>query len=271
MIDCTALMSATAFCTFAAAISALLVGVAVDRLLVGRFGLVGGALALVQGIGRLVEPRLRRIAMLGQLADAVIGLLRKDHAGLRPLERGLARRDHLRARAGIDIGELRIGDDLGGQRLLVLRERLRIVDPHQHGAGGNILPALHRNVGDTPVDPRGDVEARGVHLALHQQGLRPHQVPDRQTGDDGDDQPDDDSGNPSGSRRAGGRCLLRVQGHSFRWSVGCLHLQSKPRQTCIVSFTRSGQNQRGGVLLVKSSRYAARAYLVRGLAHTGPK
>jgi hypothetical protein len=101
--------------------------------------------------------------------------------------------------------------------------------------------------------------------------LRPHEVPDRQTGDDGDDQPDDDGGNPSGSRRAGGRCFLRVQGHSFRWSVGCLHLQSKPRQTCIVSFTRSGQNQGGGVLLVKSSRYPARPYLVRGLAHTGPE
>jgi hypothetical protein len=51
--------------------------ITVDRLLVGGFGLVGGALALVQGIGRLVEPRLRRVAMFGQLADAVIGLLRK--------------------------------------------------------------------------------------------------------------------------------------------------------------------------------------------------
>ena len=254
MIDCTAAMSATAFCTFAAAISRSSRGVAVDRLLVGRFGLVGGALAFVQGIGRLVEPRLRRVAMLGQLADAVIGLLRQDHAGLRPLQCRLARRDHLRARAGVDVGELRIGDDLGGQRLLVLGERLRIVDPHQHGAGGDVLAARHRDVGDAPVDPRGDVEARGVHLALHQQGLAPHEVPDRQTGDDGDDQSDDDRGNPSGSRRAGGRCFLRVQGHSFRWSVGCLHLQSKPRQTCIASFTRSGQNQRGGVLLVKSSK-----------------
>ena len=271
MIDWTAAMSATAFCTFATAISRSSARITVDRLLVGGFGLVGGALALVQGIGRLVEPRLRRVAMLGQLADAVIGFLGKDHAGLRPLQCRLARRNHLRARAGLDIGELRIGHHLGSERLLVLRERLRIVDPHQHGAGGDVLPALHRDVGDTPVDPRGDVEARGVHLALYQQGLRPHEVPDRQTGDDGDDQPDDDGGNPSGSRRAGGRCFLRVQGHSFRWSVGCLHLQSKPRQTCIVSFTRSGQNQGGGVLLVKSSRYAARAYLVRGLAHTGPE
>ena len=74
-----------------------------------------------------------------------------------------------------------------------------------------------------------------------------------------------------GAGGRGGRCFLRVQGHSFRWSIGCLHLQSKPRQTCIVSFTRSGQNQGGGVLLVKSSRCATRAYLVRGLAHTGPE
>ena len=262
MIDCTAAMSASCLLHVRRRDLALFGGVAVDRLLVGGFGLVGGTLALVQGIGHLVEPRLRRVAMFGQLADAVIGFLRKDHAGLRPLQCRLARRNHLRARAGLDIGELGIGHDLGSERLLVLRERLRIVDAHQHGARGDVLPALHRDVGDTPVDPRRDVEARGVHLALYQQGLRPHQVPDRQTGDDGGDQPNDDSGNPSGSRRAGGRCLLRVQGHSFRWSVGCLHLQSKPRQTCIVSFTSSDRTSAADIL-VNSSRYAARAYLVR--------
>ena len=181
MIDCTALMSATAFADVRRRDLALFARVAVDRLLVGRFGLVDGTLALVQGIGRLVEPRLRSVAMLGQLADAVVGFLRQDHAGLRPLQRGLARRDDLRARADVDIGELCFGHDLGGQRLLVLGDRLGIVDAHQHGAGGNVLAALHRDIGDAAVDPRGDVEARGVHLALHQQGLRP--APDtRSTG-----------------------------------------------------------------------------------------
>src|SRR5215831_7617948 len=53
----------------------LLFGVAVDRLLVGRFGLIYVALAFMERIGRLVEPRNRRVAVLGQLADAVVGLL----------------------------------------------------------------------------------------------------------------------------------------------------------------------------------------------------
>src|SRR5262249_24859869 len=55
----------------------LLFGVAVDRLLGGRSGLIDGALILVQGI-RLVEARNRHIAVLGQLADALVGLLRQD-------------------------------------------------------------------------------------------------------------------------------------------------------------------------------------------------
>ena len=121
--------------------------------------------------------------MLGQLADAVVGLLRQHHARLRPLERRLARRDDLRARAGIDVGELRLGDDLGGQRLLVLGDRLGVVDPHQHRAGGDVLAAHDRDLRDAPIDPRRDVEPRRIDLALHQQGLRPHQIPDRQGGD----------------------------------------------------------------------------------------
>jgi hypothetical protein len=70
MIDCTALMSAMALPTFASAISCS--SIAVDRLLIGRFGLIRPALAFVQGVGRLVEARLRRIAMLGQLADPIV-------------------------------------------------------------------------------------------------------------------------------------------------------------------------------------------------------
>ena len=229
MIDCTALMSASAFADVRRRDLALLARVAVDRLLVGRFGLVHGALAFMQGIGRLVEPRLRRIAVLGQLADAVVGLLRQDHARLRALERGLARRDDLRPRADVDVGELRLGDDLGGQRLLVLGDRLGIVDPHQHRAGGDVLAARDRDLGDAPIDPRRDVEPRRVHLALHQQRLAPHQVPDRQAGDDGnDDQPTMMEGiRPD----AGGRCLrcfLRRFGRGFGWSVRCRHFLFQP-------------------------------------------
>src|SRR5580704_16709303 len=93
----------------------LLFRITVDVLIVGRLGLVHGTLAFVQGIGRLVEPGDRGIPMLSQLADPVIGLLRQDHARLRPLQLGLARGDHLRAGADIDVGELRLGNDLGGQ------------------------------------------------------------------------------------------------------------------------------------------------------------
>jgi hypothetical protein len=38
--------------------------------LIGGFGLIHGALAFVQGVGRLVEPGLRGVAVLCQLADA---------------------------------------------------------------------------------------------------------------------------------------------------------------------------------------------------------
>src|SRR5438445_106793 len=55
----------------------LLARVAVDGLLVGRLGLVRRPLAFVQRIGRLVQPGDRRIPTLGQLADAIIGLLRQ--------------------------------------------------------------------------------------------------------------------------------------------------------------------------------------------------
>ena len=124
--------------------------------------------------------------------DAVVSLLRQHHARLRPLERGLARGDDLRARADVDVGKLRLGDDLGGDRLLVLGDRLGIVDLDQHGAGGDVLAAHDRDLSDAPVDPRGDVEPRRVHLALHQQRLRPHQIPDRQAGDGGDHHADND-------------------------------------------------------------------------------
>jgi hypothetical protein len=63
----------------------LLARVTIDRLLVGRLGLIPGALGLVQGVGRLVELRLRSIAALDQLTLTVIGFLGQDHACHRPL------------------------------------------------------------------------------------------------------------------------------------------------------------------------------------------
>src|SRR5262245_12081155 len=87
--------------------------VAVDRLLVGGLRLIKPALALVQGIGGLVEPRNRCVAVLRQLARALESLLRQNDVRLRPLLRGLARSNDLRARADADVRELRLGDDFG--------------------------------------------------------------------------------------------------------------------------------------------------------------
>ena len=141
------------------------------------------------------------------------------------------------ARADVDIRKLRIGDDLGGQRLLVLGDRLGIVDPHQHRVGVDVLAARDGHLSDAAVDPRGDVEARRVHLALHQQRLAPHQIIDRQGGDRGDDHGDDDGRNAIGAVARGfgasggwlgaGGARHRSCGRSFRSSLGHCHVHSK--------------------------------------------
>ena len=63
----------------------------------------------MQRVGRLIEARLRCVEMLGQLGGAFEGLLRQHHARLCALERGLTCRDRFGARAGMDVGELRLG------------------------------------------------------------------------------------------------------------------------------------------------------------------
>ena len=181
----------------------------------------------MQRVGRLVEPRNRRVAVLGQLADAVVGLLRQNHARLCPLELGLARSDHLDARANFDIGELRLGDDLRGDRLLVFGQRFRIVDLDEDGASRNILAALDGNCGDATVDARGDIEPRCVHFALHQQRFAPQQIPDRQTSDGDDNQRDDDRrhtiGPPVRLLRRLLRRFLRQFGRDMRFGVSRSH------------------------------------------------
>ena len=122
----------------------------------------------VQTVGHLIEARLRCIVLPGQLPHALIGSLGQDQGRLGALERGLARSDDLRPGAGVDVGKLRVGDDPGSHRLFVPGDRFRIVDPYQHRVGGDVLPAIHRNFRDAPVDPRRDVEAGRVHLTLYQ-------------------------------------------------------------------------------------------------------
>jgi hypothetical protein len=172
--------------------------VAVNGLLVSRFGLIRCALAFVQGVGHLIEPRLRRIPARGQLASTIVVLLGQDHARLGSLQRRLARRDHLRPRACVDVGELRLGYNLGGQRLLVLGNCLRVVDLDQHGAGVDVLAALDGNLRHAPVNPGSQIEARRVDLALHKERLRSHQIPYREASNGGDHHTYDDRGKPGG-------------------------------------------------------------------------
>jgi hypothetical protein len=106
--------------------------------------------------------------------------------------RGLARGDDLCSGAGVDVRELRLRDDLGGDRLRLLGDCLGVVDLNEHGTFSDVLAAHDRDLSNTPVDPRGDVEPRRIDLALHQQRHRPHQVPDRQASDNGNDCADKD-------------------------------------------------------------------------------
>src|SRR5262249_41492063 len=56
----------------------------------------------------------------------------------------------------------------------------------------DVLPAFDRDLADPPIDPRRDVEPGRIHLALHQQGFGPHEVPNREACDGGYDEADDD-------------------------------------------------------------------------------
>ena len=58
----------------------------------------------------------------------------------------------------MDVRELRLGDDLGGDRLRLLGDCLGVVDLNEHCTRGDVLAAHDRDLSDTPVDPRGDVD-----------------------------------------------------------------------------------------------------------------
>ena len=67
--------------------------------------------------------------------------------------------------------------------LLELGQQLGIVDRHQELAGRDVLAAIDRALGDPAIDARRDVDARGIGLALDQERLRLHQIPQRQRHD----------------------------------------------------------------------------------------
>ena len=175
-----------------------------------------------------------------ELVDAVVGLLRQNDARLGSLHRRLPGGNYLRAGACIDVRALRLGDNLGGQRLLVLCERLRVVDPHQDRAGVDVLAADHRNLCDAAIDPCRKIEPCRVHFALHQQGFAAHEIPDRQGSNRCNHHADDDGGDArgrspalfqllwwlrclrgfrSGLRSVHGICHLHLRTRSSLWQV----------------------------------------------------
>ena len=98
----------------------------------------------------------------------------------------------LGARADLDIGELGGGDRQPGFRFLELGQQFRIVDLVQQLARGDILAALDRALADPAVDARRDVDAGRVRLALDEQRLRLHEIPERQANDRRDNERDDE-------------------------------------------------------------------------------
>jgi len=122
----------------------------------------------------------------------------------------------------MDVGELRLRHDPRRHRLLVLGERLGIVDLDQHRSGGDVLTALDGDFCNAPVDAGCNVEPGRVDLALHQQRLGPHQIPDRQRRDR--------------SRRPG--CLRRNHGAELSQSLPATG-RIFPRGSTFTDFSRS--------------------------------
>src|SRR5262249_48847589 len=85
---------------------------------------------------------------------------------------------------------------------------------------GDVLAARNRDLGHASVDSRRDVEPRRIHLALHQERFPAYEIPDRQTGNGGDDQADDDGRDASGGGRRFLRRLLRHVLWRFLWRFG---------------------------------------------------
>ena len=184
--------------------AAFLDRVAGDGLFVGKLGLLPAAAGHVEARGRLVELLDRSEIARRQLLGAVVGLLRQPLAGLGRGHGRLALGDDLGASADLDALEIGQRDGLRGLRLLEPGQQFGIVDRHQDLARGDVLAAIHRAPGNAAVDPRRDVDPRGIRLALNQQRLRLNEIPKRQ----GEDR---DHGKRNDGDRRPRRLLWRVR------------------------------------------------------------
>src|SRR6478672_8952632 len=104
--------------------------------------------------------------MFSQMTDPIVGLLCQDHACFCSLERSFARRDYLGAGTSIDIGELSLGHDLRSQGLISFCECFWIIYAYQYSSGGDILAAHDRDLRNSPVYARCNVEPRGIYFTL---------------------------------------------------------------------------------------------------------
>ena len=190
----------------------LFLGVAIDRLFIGRFGLIDCAFAFVQRIGHLVEAGLRRVALLGQCVSAVKGLLRQHQCRLRALHLRFPRGNDFHPRSDEYVGKLGLRNSLGRPHLLVLGQSFGIVDPYEDCSRRDILATFDWYFLHPSIDTRGYIQPRCIDLALYEQWFRPQEIEDRKR-DDGSCNDTDDNGRVYASLCA---CSLL----SITWCVG---------------------------------------------------
>ncbi len=166
--------------------------------------------------------------MLRELLGAIVFLLGEHETGLARRDRRLALRDLLLADADENVGEIGLGDRLGGARLVELGDELGVVDDQQKLARCDIVASLDRTLSDQPVDARRNIDPRRVRLALHDQRLCLEQIPERKAGDDRHDHEQHDR---CASRRLRRFRRRRLGGCFVRASqFGCRHVAWTPRR-----------------------------------------
>src|SRR5216684_1579604 len=156
----------------------LFLRVAVDGLVVARFGLIDRAFTFVQRIRHLVQTGLRRIALPGQCISSIEGLLRQYQSRLRALQLRLPRGDDFRSRSDQYIGKLGLGHSHRRSHLLVFGQSFGIIDLYEHRSRGNVLAAVDRDFLDPSVYTRGYIETCCIDLTLYEKWFRPQEIED---------------------------------------------------------------------------------------------
>ena len=96
---------------------------------------------------------------------------------------------------------MKIIDKKTGKAKYLVDEENRVVDLEQQLPRGDVLAPLDGTLADSPIHPRGNVDAGRIRFALDDERLGPREVPDRETHDGCEN----DRHNGRGSRRASRR------------------------------------------------------------------